>query len=588
MLGALASTGPLARLGWIAVDGLWQGLALAAMLALALRLARRKSSAFRHGVALTTLAIWLVVPVAGLALHESARSAAQPRAGEGREAAIQGDGEFAAPTVADRMGGSSAGYMDRAGSSLVERLVRLAAPFAPRLDDLLPFIGLGWLIASCALLLRLLASLVVAARIGRSGRELLDLEDRVAVLARRMGLPGPVAVRESERVDVPTVTGGRRPVLLLPRGTNPGLPDDQLELVLAHELAHLKRRDGLVNLVVAVAEAMLPFHPLTWWAGAVIRLEREQACDDLALATTGLQPVALARALARLEGARTAPVTVLAAGGNAGQLVRRVRRLLGRPAAGSSPRAALPFLGIGLLAAWLGVGGAREAVRPPNGVPAGAPVVAIDAGHGGGTGARGYVDEDPVVLQVAVKLAELLEAEGVATVLTRDSDERLGESLGYDLVRRVEVAAEADSLVSLHANAGSGFLRGIQTWMPDMGPDATLTSRLLASRSLAKVIHPRLVAATGAPDRGMRSSLFYLLYRTSVPAVMVELGFVTHVEEGPLLASDEYQTLLAKALADGILEYLAHESDEVDGHGPPQASGAEPFPFVLTYEDLGF
>lgn len=362
------------------------------------------------------------------------------------------------------------------------------------------------------------------------------------------------------------------------------MPDDQLVLVLAHELAHLKRKDGLVNLLLATAEVALPFHPFTWWVGAVIRLEREQACDDLAVATTGSEPLALARALARLEGARVRPPMLLTAGGNPGHLVRRVRRLLGQPVTHNSLRAALPFVGIGLLASWASLGDAQEARTLP---AAGAPIVAIDAGHGGGTGAIGYVDEEAVVLQVAVKLADLLDANGVRTVLTRSGPDRLSDSIGDDLTSRLAIAASADVLVSLHANAGNAFLRGVQTWTPAPGPDATLTARLLASSALAEVVHPRLVAATGAPDRGLRSRGSYLLDRASVPAVMFELGFVTHAEEGPLLASEEYQAVLAKALADGILRYLAHRHEETDSDELPPVSVAKPFPLVLTYEELG-
>lgn len=581
MAYALGREGFLSHLGWLVIDGLWQGLVIAVALAVALHLARRRASSLRHGLALTALLIWLAVPPVSYVASEVSRS------WRSRTLELSSDPHPVGGESQEVLGGSvdpgaRAGYWGSAWFPAwpAEGLTRLAAPLAPRLEVLLPLVGLAWLVASVSLLVRLLVSLVLAARLGRSGRALPGLRDR---LGSRLILPERMSVRASTRVDAPTVIGGRRPVVLLPHGAYAALPDDQLELVLAHELAHLKRKDGTVNLLLAVAEAALPFHPFTWWSGAVIRLEREQACDDLALAVTGLPPVTLAQALAGLEAARAVPAGVLAATGNAGQLVRRVRRLLGQPVPGRSRVTVLPFLGAGLLALWLGSGAAQRPTLPTQ--PAA--VVAIDAGHGDGTGAIGYVNEDPIVLQIALKLAELLDAEGVEVVLTRADASRLAASPAEDLTRRLELAATADLLVSLHAGAGgSAITRGIQTWIPGMGSDAVMTARLLASRELAERTRSRLLKATGATDLGIRTSRFRLLDQASVPAAMFELGFVTNAEEGLLLASDEYQDTLARALAAGILGYLRSRTQASAASGPVP-TGAGPLSLTLSYEELG-
>lgn len=581
MVDALGREGFLSHLGWLVIDGLWQGLVIAVALAVALHLARRRASSLRHGLALTALLIWLAVPPTSYVASEVSRSW-RPRTVELPSGPHPAGGESQEVPGGSADPGARAGYRGSAWFPAwpAEGLTRLAAPLAPRLEVLLPLVGLAWLVASVSLLVRLLVSLALAARLGRSGRALPGLRDR---LGGRLILPERMSVRASTRVDAPTVIGGRRPVVLLPHGAYAALPDDQLELVLAHELAHLKRKDGTVNLLLAVAEAALPFHPFTWWSGAVIRLEREQACDDLALAVTGLPPVTLAQALAGLEAARAAPAGVLAATGNAGQLVRRVKRLLGQPVPGGSRGTVLPFLGAGLLALWLGSGAAQRPTLPPQ--PAA--VVAIDAGHGDGTGAVGYVNEDPIVLQVALKLSELLEAEGVEVILTRTGANRLATSPVEDMTRRLEVAAAADVLVSLHAGAGGrAITRGIQTWIPGMDSDAVMTARLLASRKLAERTRSRLLEATGATDLGIRTSRFRLLDQASVLAVMFELGFVTNVEEGQLLASEGYQGTLAQALAAGILDYLASEArvDRARGSVPP---GVRVAAVGLSYEKPG-
>src|SRR5690554_1939441 len=103
-----------------------------------------------------------------------------------------------------------------------------------------------------------------------------------------------------------------------------------------------------------------------------------------------------------------------------------------------------------------------------------------------------------------------------------------------------------------------------------MDVSGTLTSRHLASRAAAEHTHPRLIAATGANDLGIRASDFHVLRAASVPAVVFELGFVTNAEEAALLASEEYQDALATALAGGILEHLSVQSAGERDLGAPR------------------
>ena len=118
-------------------------------------------------------------------------------------------------------------------------------------------------------------------------------------------------------------------MVLLPASALTGLSVAEIELILAHELAHVKRHDWLVNLAQTVIESLLFYHPGMWWVSSQIRKERENCCDDMAV-IWGSRTV-YAQALTRLEEQRTArPAAVLAATG--GSLLGRVRRLLGRPA----------------------------------------------------------------------------------------------------------------------------------------------------------------------------------------------------------------------------------------------------------------
>ena len=155
-------------------------------------------------------------------------------------------------------------------------------------------------------------------------------------LAARLRLSRPVTLLESCLAEVPVVIGYLRPVILMPVGLLAGLPAEQIESILLHELAHIRRHDYLVNLLQIVVESLVFYHPAVWWISGVMRAERENCCDDLVVATQG-DALVYAAALTALERNRGAVrEAVLAATG--GSLVKRVRRLLIQP---EGPRATL-------------------------------------------------------------------------------------------------------------------------------------------------------------------------------------------------------------------------------------------------------
>jgi beta-lactamase regulating signal transducer with metallopeptidase domain len=168
-------------------------------------------------------------------------------------------------------------------------------------------------------------------------------------LAARLGIRRPVALLESALVDVPSVVGWFRPVILAPASALSGLTPPQLEMILAHELAHIRRRDPLVNLLQTGIEAALFYHPAAWWISSRIRQEREHCCDEAAVALCG-DPVGYARSLARLERLRQ-EWPALAVSSTGGSLLERVRRLVySAPAPGGAPRfAAAALLAMALL-----------------------------------------------------------------------------------------------------------------------------------------------------------------------------------------------------------------------------------------------
>jgi uncharacterized protein (TIGR03435 family) len=145
----------------------------------------------------------------------------------------------------------------------------------------------------------------------------------------RVRVSAPVRLLISALVQAPTVIGWMRPVILLPVGALIGLPAEQIEALLAHELAHIRRRDYLVNVLQSAAEALLFYHPAVWWVSSHIRMERELCCDDIAAAVSG-DTLTYVSALASIEAHRPEHLTHSLAA-NGGSLPDRVARLLGQP-----------------------------------------------------------------------------------------------------------------------------------------------------------------------------------------------------------------------------------------------------------------
>ena len=207
-----------------------------------------------------------------------------------------------------------------------------------RAADFPPWLAPFWMAGVAIFHLRTLASWMAARRLRRTGVCLAPdhWRERLDRLRARVRLSRPVTLLESCLAEVPVVVGYVRPAILMPVGLLAGLPVGQVEAILLHELAHIRRYDYLVNLLQASVEGFLFYHPAVWWISGLIRAERENCCDDLVVATHG-DAHEYAAALATLEQNRWSAreAAPAATGGN---LMQRIRRLLDRPEA---PRRAL-------------------------------------------------------------------------------------------------------------------------------------------------------------------------------------------------------------------------------------------------------
>jgi Zn-dependent protease with chaperone function len=212
-----------------------------------------------------------------------------------------------------------------------------AASATIAVSDYLPLLVYFWLAGVCVLVMRSIGGWVVVQRVKRRSWRPVDpvWQDRFARLLNALGMTHAVSLRQSALAEVPAVIGWLSPVVLLPGSALTGLTPQQLEALLAHELAHIRRHDYLVNLLQTAVETLLFYHPAVWWIGRRIRAERENCCDDVAVEVCG-DALAYARALARLEQLRSG-LPQLAMASNHGSLLNRIQRLLAaKSAAGSA------------------------------------------------------------------------------------------------------------------------------------------------------------------------------------------------------------------------------------------------------------
>ena len=185
-----------------------------------------------------------------------------------------------------------------------------------------------WLCGSLSTLVMLATGLIGVEQLRRSSRlvESGELPRRCRALADSLGIARRVSVGICDRLAMPVLIGIVRPLILLPPAALSGWSVEQLEMVLLHELAHVRRWDNLVNLLQRFVESLLFFHPVVWWLSGWVRLERELCCDRLVVERLG-QPVAYAEMLVALAGtSHRGRGAVLAMADR--QVLTRIRRLL--------------------------------------------------------------------------------------------------------------------------------------------------------------------------------------------------------------------------------------------------------------------
>lgn len=340
--------------GWTMIHFLWLGTLVALAALLGRWLLRRASANLRYAVALTSLAMLAAMPVAiAIWMHENSPSVqlavqlpqndatnqiasneqsgvielknieptipAAPPAIEKSEAPIPAQ---PAPQTAQSTGLTIAAPTTTDPLSLVVFAVNTSVRYLPWL----------WLIGSPITFAVTVTGLIGTRRLRRASRPITDgpIAEALERLAASLRLTRRVAVAVCDRIAAPVLIGILRPIILVPPAALTGYSPDEIEMVLLHELAHVRRWDNLVNLFQRLVESMLFFHPAVWLISNWVRREREACCDALVVTCTD-RPHAYAELLVALAAQMPRSVLFHPAASSAmaaGPLRSRIRRIL--------------------------------------------------------------------------------------------------------------------------------------------------------------------------------------------------------------------------------------------------------------------
>ncbi|NIP27049.1 MAG: LysM peptidoglycan-binding domain-containing protein [Phycisphaerae bacterium] len=328
ILGNILSQEAVHKLGWTLLHSLWQGGVVVLLLVVCLRILHKSSANLRYVISCFGLAVIVLLPVATFYVVPAPAQISDVESIPG----------FSAPATGELTEVYDTDMLLQRATEYTQMLPTIswrqrAMNFC---TSTLPYTVLGWFMGILALSLWHIGGFVRLQRLKRQKVCLVDefLKGRLLSLAERLKVARSIKLMESALVQIPTVVGWFRPVILLPASALSGLTPEQIEALLAHELAHIRRYDYLVNMFQTVVEILGFYHPAVWWISHKIRVERENCCDDLAVSVGG-DKMAYARALTSMEEIRQAQgeLVIAASGGN---LFTRISRLVGYESAGKA------------------------------------------------------------------------------------------------------------------------------------------------------------------------------------------------------------------------------------------------------------
>ncbi len=312
-LHSIISEDILYALGWTLLHALWQGTLLAIVLSAIMFTLNKHAAKTRYGVAVAAHFSMLLIAIATFWFVFPSQG--EHALGFMEENSIELDQIEWTPNVTQTTRVEFSSFQER---------------MTYYFESHLPLIVTLWLMGVLVFTLKMLGSLAYIQRLKtyRVKKAEAYWQEKVLILSAQMGIKKVVRLMESAVVRVPMVVGHLKPIILLPVGTITGLSPQQLEAILAHELAHIARHDYLVNILQSIVEIFFFYHPGVWWLSKTIRQERENCCDDVAIAYNH-DSLTFAKALTSLQEHHwKQPELSMALGGKKSHLKARIERVL--------------------------------------------------------------------------------------------------------------------------------------------------------------------------------------------------------------------------------------------------------------------
>jgi beta-lactamase regulating signal transducer with metallopeptidase domain len=348
LTSALFSSPEAYRLGWVLLHSAWQFAIVAIVLRCALWMLRNHSANARYISSCLALATLVLISTCTFFVLSAAEA---NRISQTKPVQRQASSSPTAWRIGDTFTGEQLNRTpffvepvhspDPGTDRASEKTTAVTWPAADKdvpmalsglLAPGLPWIVTAWMLGVGYMFLSNLCAWIAVERMRRIGTSVAggQLEERFTRLVTQMRVRRPVCLLQSALLEVPVVIGWLRPLILVPLSMVTLLPPTQIDAVLAHELAHICRRDYLINLLQTVIESLCFYHPAVWWISGRIRMEREHCCDDIAVATCESR-IDFASALAALDQTRGKASVAMAATGykKGGETMNRIRRVLG-------------------------------------------------------------------------------------------------------------------------------------------------------------------------------------------------------------------------------------------------------------------
>ena len=317
MIQNIFSEDLIQALGWTMIHSLWQGFAVAILMGLAMIVLQKpanrtgwKSAKIRYEIAWFALFLVFVLSLSTfIYLYDS----------------VSG-GEVLGTTITTI---TEAGITVE-NAEIVQTFFQKTIHY---FNEHLSLIVTLWLMGMLFFFLRLLGGIAYVERLKYQKQNKLpnEWQQIFEKLVARFPMKKTVRLAESSLAKVPMVIGYFKPIILFPVGAVNQLSTQEVEAVLAHELAHIYRNDYLLNIIQSIIEIIFYYHPAVWWISANIRTERENCCDDIAVQLCG-NSLTYVKALVNLEEMHSAPSLAMSfSSGSKNQLLNRVKRILNQP-----------------------------------------------------------------------------------------------------------------------------------------------------------------------------------------------------------------------------------------------------------------